>query len=102
MTETTRNPAEGLPEAFRTPEVKAAKQTLSGHFEDSHRQGAHHLLLDDREFLSIYRAVEHTRSTIRNAVGKGLAPISHLRASDTLWEKLQTIMTFRKYRRTPL
>ena len=102
MSEATRNPAEGVPEAYRTPEVQAAKQTLSGHVEEMHRQGSHHLLLDDREFMSIYQAVEHDRSAIRKAVGKGLAHISHLRASDTLWQKLQTIMTFRNYRRTTL
>lgn len=91
-----------MPEVYRTPEAKEVHRTLTGYVQEQHRQGSHHLLLDDREFLNMYYAVEHDRSAIRKAVGKGLAHIQDLRATDTLWQKLQTVMAFRQYRRTPL
>ena len=55
----------------------------------------YYLRLTDREFLQVYSAVEHDRSRMRKAIGKGIAEVGDLRASNPLWQILQDVMTRR-------
>jgi hypothetical protein len=59
----------------------------------------HRLAVDDSEFLHLFYAVEHDRNKMRKAIGKGLAVVGDLRATDTLWLKLQSVMARRQFRR---
>jgi hypothetical protein len=59
----------------------------------------HRLAFDDCEFLHLFYAVEHDRKKIRQAIGKGLAKSGDLRATDSLWLKLQAVMANRQLRR---
>lgn len=59
------------------------------------RQGRHTLRLDDREFMYVVSAIERTRNKIRNAVCKGKADFEDLQATDSLWQKLQVLRSYR-------
>ena len=55
----------------------------------------YYLRLDDQQFLQVYLAIEQDRSRTRKAIGKGIAELHDLRASDPLWQILQDVMTRR-------
>ena len=50
----------------------------------------------EREFLYLHAAVEHCRSKTCKAIGKGIAEVGDLRATDSLWSKLQDVMWARQ------
>lgn len=80
-----------MPEVFRTPEVRSAGRSIKAALlkRDPH---THRLALDDCEFLHLFHAVEHCRSRMRKTIGKGLHKVGSLRATDSLWQKLQAEM----------
>lgn len=55
----------------------------------------HALELSEREFVLAYLAIEHDRNRTRKAIGKGLAAPQDLKATDSLWRKLQDVMAQR-------
>jgi hypothetical protein len=83
-----------LPLVFRTAKVRQACRCIRAAFAKQPHE-VHHLRLTDREFLNVYQAVEHDRSRMRKAIGKGIADHQDLRATDSLWHILQDVMTRR-------
>jgi hypothetical protein len=83
-----------LPLVFRTQQVRNACRAIRAAFANKPHD-VHYLRLTDREFLHAYQAVEHDRSRTRKAIGKGIADVQDLRASDSLWNALQDVMTRR-------
>ena len=51
----------------------------------------HNIELNDCEFLHLVTAVEQDRNQTREAIRKGLAEPQDLKASDSLWEKLEVL-----------
>ena len=74
-----------------TLEAKRIRQTLHEAAAKMHREGIHYLRLESREFSQLYAALDHERSRIRKLVGKGLVDVGNLRASDSVWQKLQAM-----------
>ncbi|OGT04096.1 MAG: hypothetical protein A2Z65_08835 [Gallionellales bacterium RIFCSPLOWO2_02_58_13] len=56
-----------------------------------YREGIHYLRLDARELAQLYAALDNDRSRVRKLVGKGLLPVGLLRASDSVWQKMQAM-----------
>lgn len=81
-----------LPGVYRT--VRSACRCIR---EATARQpkDVHYLRLTDREFLTVYHAIEHDRSRTHKAIRKGIADPQDLKASDSVWQALQGAMTQR-------
>lgn len=93
--ESLRSPAKlVLPLVYRSIQVRSACRALRAAFAKRPNE-VHYLRLTDRQFLQVYSAVEHARSRTRKAIGKGIADIQDLRASDPLWDALQAVMVRR-------
>lgn len=56
-----------------------------------HREGIHYLRLTAHELAQLYVVMNSDRSRVRKLVGRGLLPIGLLRASDSVWQKLQAM-----------
>jgi hypothetical protein len=86
------------PLVYRNPLVLSCCRAIKAAVlkQDPH---THRLAFDDCEFLHLFYAVEHDRKKIRQAIGKGLAKSGDLRATDSLWLKLQAVMANRQLRR---
>lgn len=87
---------ESTPEVYRRPEVRSCCRSIKAAVLKQD-PSVHRLAVDDCEFLHLYYAVEHDRSKMRKAIGKGLAVAGDLRATDSLWHKLQAVMNRRQY-----
>ena len=89
--------AEGSHPWRNPPNVYTSAQTRSACrcIRSAAAKPPYYLRLTDREFLHAYHAVEHDRSKTRKAIGKGLAEPGDLRATDSLWQVLQDVMTRR-------
>lgn len=79
------------PGVYRSPEARSVCQVLREAAARQHREGIHYLRLDGREFSRLYAALERERSRIRKLVGKGLAAVGELRATDSVWQKMQAM-----------
>jgi len=101
-TPTTEGKAEGTPLPAKplltwrnTPEAYTGARNVCRMLHEAaarqHREGIHYLRLDGREFSRLYAALNHERSRIRKLVGKGLAAVGELRATDSVWQKLQAM-----------
>lgn len=102
-TPTTEGKAEGIlpsasPQApqhravvYRSPEARSVCQVLRDAAARQFREGLHYLRLDAHEFAQLYAALDHERSRIRKLVGRGLAKVGELRASDSTWRKMQAM-----------
>lgn len=55
------------------------------------REGISYLRLEGREFSQLYAALGRERDRLRKLVGKGLVDVCNLRASDTVWQKMQAM-----------
>jgi hypothetical protein len=55
-------------------------------------QAVHRFELTEMEFLNAYFAVEHDRNRTRNAIRKGKAVPEDMQGTDSLWQKLNTVM----------
>lgn len=55
------------------------------------REGLHYLRLDAHEFAQLYAALSNDRRRVRKLIGKKLLPVGLLRASDTVWQKMQAM-----------
>lgn len=86
------------PEIYRNPHVRSCCRSIKAAVL-KHEPSRHHLTLDDTEFLHLWFALENSRSKLRKAIGKGLAEVGDLRATDSAWMKLAAIMTRRQQRR---
>jgi hypothetical protein len=60
----------------------------------------HRLRFDSVELVHLFQAVESSRKRARQAAGKGLVKVGVLRATDSLWQKLQTAMQHCHQRRS--
>jgi hypothetical protein len=56
----------------------------------------HYLEMTDVEFLHLLAAMEHSRNRDRRAIRKGFAEPQDLRATDSIWQKLQEVQTLRQ------
>ena len=101
-TPTTEGKAEGIPPPAKqlltwrnTPEAYTGARNVCRMLHEAaarqHREGIHYLRLDGREFSRLYAALDHERSRIRKLVGKGLAAVGELRATDSVWQKMQAM-----------
>ena len=79
------------PGVYRSPEARSVCQVLREAAARQHREGIHYLRLDGREFSRLYAALDRERSRIRKLVGKGLAAVGELRATDSVWQKMQAM-----------
>lgn len=79
------------PGVYRSPEARSVCQVLREAAARQHREGIHYLRLDGREFSRLYAALERERSRVRKLVGKGLAAVGELRATDSVWQKMQAM-----------
>lgn len=79
------------PGVYRSPQARSVCQVLREAAARQHREGIHYLRLDGREFSRLYAALERERSRIRKLVGKGLAAVGELRATDSVWQKMQAM-----------
>lgn len=83
--------AEGLPPAFCSAETRGVLRVLHEAASRQFREGLHYLRLDAHEIAQLYAALDNDRSRVRKMVGKGLMPVGVLRASDSVWHKLQAM-----------
>lgn len=81
----------GSSSAYSAPEVRSACRCIRAASAAQHSKDSHTLRFTDRELLHLHSALSHDRNRTRKAIGKGLAKIVDLRASDTVWEKLQAV-----------
>lgn len=79
------------PEAYTCPEVQSVLRAIREAAARQLREGVHYLRLEGREFAQLYAALDHDRSRVRKLVGKGLLPVGLLRASDSVWQKMQAM-----------
>ena len=86
----------GKPQVYRTPQVREASRCLRVRAALLTPSGLHHMSFTDQEFLHLQSAVDRCRSKTRKAIGKGIAEVGDLRATDSLWEKLQDVMWARQ------
>ncbi len=82
------------PDIYRSVSIRSAcrrvREAASKLFK-----GAHTLRMDDFEFLHVFSAVQFERNRVRKAVAKGRADYADLRATDSLWQKLQALRAVR-------
>lgn len=76
---------------YRCPETQSVLRALREAAARQCREGIHYLRLEGREFSQLYAALGCERSRIRKLVGKGLVDVGNLRASDSVWQKLQAM-----------
>ncbi|MDP2759872.1 MAG: hypothetical protein Q8O64_05620 [Sideroxyarcus sp.] len=88
----------GIPLIYRDPQVRGCCRAIKAAVLKQ-EPGRHYLALDDTEYLHLWFAIEHERSKTRKAIGKGLAVVGDLRATDSVWQKLAAIMNRRQQRR---
>jgi hypothetical protein len=81
----------GKPEAYTCPETQSVLQALREAAARQFREGLHYLRLDAHEFAQLYAALGSERSRTRKLVGRGLLPVGLLRASDSVWQKMQAM-----------
>lgn len=86
-----RGRAEGCPMVYRSPEVQGVLCALREAAARQFREGLHYLRLDAREFAQLYAVLDNERSRVRKLVGKGLVDMANLRASDSIWQKMQAM-----------
>lgn len=79
----------GKPEVYT--ESRSVCQALREAAARQHREGIHYLRLDAHEFAQLYAALNSDRSRVRKLVGRGLLPVGLLRASDSVWQKMQAM-----------
>jgi hypothetical protein len=79
-----------LPGVYTSPDVLKSRGTLEAAAEG--KPQLHAFELTECEFLHAYFAVEHDRNATRKAISKGLAFAGDLKATDSLWQKLQGVM----------
>lgn len=72
-------------------EARSVCQTLHEAAVRQYREGIHYLRLEGCEISQLYAALGCERSRIRKLVGKGLVDVGNLRASDSVWQKLQAM-----------
>lgn len=92
-------PAPKKPTAYSTAQVREACRRLRAVVRQPAPDGLHRLTITEAEFLHLHAAVSHDRNKTRKAIGKGNAAIGDLRATDSLWDKLQAVMFERIYGR---
>lgn len=80
-----------LPDVYTSAEGKNVRRVLQDAAARAHREGRHYLRLDSGEFSQLYAALDRERCRIRKLVGKGLVDVGNLRASDSVWQKLQAM-----------
>ena len=81
----------GLPHPASAPEVQAVIQSVR---QAAKRPRKLYLFeLTEREFLHAHSAVEHDRNKTRKAIAKGQATPQDLKASESLWHKLQACLS---------
>lgn len=76
---------------YTCPETQSALRVLHDAAVRQYREGIHYLRLEGSEFSQLYAALDRERGRIRKLVGKGLVDIGNLRASDSIWQKLQAV-----------
>jgi hypothetical protein len=76
---------------FNRPKVRQACYCLRKAVAKQERN-LHRLRLDSSELVHLFHAVDSARSRARQAAGKGLTKVGSLRATDSLWHKLQAAM----------
>jgi hypothetical protein len=86
------------PAVYRDPQVRCSCRSIKAAVLKQ-EPSRHHLILDDSEYLHLWFALENSRSKMRKAIGKGLAQVGDLRATDSVWMKLAAIMNRRQQRR---
>ncbi len=74
---------------FAAPETKRVCRVLHEAAARQFREGLHYLRLDADEFALLYIALYDHRNRLRKLVGRGRKPVGQLRASDSVWHKLQ-------------
>lgn len=79
----------GKPKVYT--ESRSVCQALREAAAKQHREGIHYLRLDAHEFAQLYAALDNDRSRVRKLVGRGLLPVGLLRASDSVWQKMQAM-----------
>lgn len=79
------------PMVYTSPEVQSVRRILHEAAARQYRQGIHYLRLEGRELSQLYAALDHERSRIRKLIGKGLVDVGNLRASDSVWQKMQAM-----------
>ncbi len=79
----------GKPDAYT--EARSVCQMLHKAAARQFREGLHYLRLDAHEFAQLYAALSNDRSRVRKLVGKKLLPVGLLRASDSVWQKIQAM-----------
>lgn len=72
-------------------ESRSVCQMLHDAAKSQFRKGLHYLRLDAHEFAQLYAALDCERSRVRKLVGRGLLPVGLLRASDSVWQKMQAM-----------
>lgn len=80
---------EGKPDVYT--EARSICRTLHDAALKQYREGIHYLRLNAREFAQLYAALDNDRSRVRKMVGKGGLPVGLLRASDSVWHKMQAM-----------
>lgn len=83
--------AGGCSSVYRSSEMRSICQALREAAARQHREGIHYLRLDAHEFAQLYAALDADRSRVRKLVGRGLLPVGLLRASDSVWQKMQAM-----------
>ena len=91
---TSEDAAPAKPEIYRSVSLRSACRRVREAAAKLFK-GNHTLRMDDFEFLHVVSAVERDRSRTRKAVSKGLADYTDLRATDSLWQKLQILRAVR-------
>lgn len=79
------------PMVYTSSEVQSVRRILHEVAARQYRQGIHYLRLEGRELSQLYAALDHERSRIRKLIGKGLVDVGNLRASDSVWQKMQAM-----------
>jgi hypothetical protein len=77
----------------KRPDVCAPWRTPSA---ASKRPQFHYLEMTDVEFLHLLAAMEHSRNRDRRTIRRGFAEPQDLRATDSIWQKLQEVQTLRQ------
>lgn len=72
-------------------EARSVCQALHEAAVRQYREGIHYLRLDAHELAQLYAALNNDRSRVRKLVGRGILPVGLLRASDTVWQKMQAM-----------
>lgn len=86
------NAFDGEPQnVYTCAETQAVLRELREAAAKRLREGIHYLRLEGSEFSQLYAALGRERDRIRKLVGKGLVDIGNLRASDSIWQKLQAV-----------